>query len=169
MVTIFCASLKAETGVAQARVATPSTCTVQAPHCAMPQPYLVPDRSSCSRRTQSSGVVSLDFDLDHAAIDVELCHSHPLQRPRLGGRGPTRGAGSPAHPGHGSFLPESYQQASARSNAFWRRHVLRGNVTMKRVPGFTRPAISVPDSASHEAANQPQPDAAGGMRGRGLR
>ena len=33
-------------------------CTVHAPHCAIPQPYLVPVNPSCSRNTQSSGVSS---------------------------------------------------------------------------------------------------------------
>src|SRR5216684_3082860 len=46
-----------DTGVAQARVACPSMCTVQAPHDAMPQPNLVPVSLRCSRRTQSSGVL----------------------------------------------------------------------------------------------------------------
>src|SRR5215470_13954009 len=46
-----------DTGVAQARVAWPSMCTVQAPHDAMPQPNLVPVSLRCSRRTQSSGVL----------------------------------------------------------------------------------------------------------------
>src|SRR5580765_3370257 len=44
------------TGAAQERSVSPSTCTVQAPHWAMPQPYLVPVRPRSSRRTQSSGV-----------------------------------------------------------------------------------------------------------------
>src|SRR5207248_8898236 len=44
------------TGVMHDRVARPSRCTVQAPHWAMPQPYLVPVSPSVSRRTQSSGV-----------------------------------------------------------------------------------------------------------------
>ena len=44
-------------GNEQERVATPSTCTVQAPHCAMPQPYLVPVRPTFSRIAQSSGVL----------------------------------------------------------------------------------------------------------------
>src|SRR6202011_815170 len=44
------------TGVMQERVATPSTCTVQAPHSAMPQPNLVPVMPSTSRNTHSSGV-----------------------------------------------------------------------------------------------------------------
>src|SRR5262249_20076364 len=43
--------------VAQARVACPSVCPVQAPHDAMPQPNFVPVSLRCSRRTQSSGVL----------------------------------------------------------------------------------------------------------------
>src|SRR3989449_4656446 len=41
-------------------------CTVQAPHCATPQPYLVPVRPTCSRITHSRGVVgstSTSWDL----------------------------------------------------------------------------------------------------------
>src|SRR4051812_17658087 len=56
MVVIFLPAAS-ETGIEQERVATPSTCTVQAPHCAMPQPYFVPVRPTCSRITHSSGVV----------------------------------------------------------------------------------------------------------------
>src|SRR5688572_14623482 len=56
MVTIFCSGATALTGVAQARVATPSIWTVQEPHCAIPQPYLVPVNPACSRSTQSKGV-----------------------------------------------------------------------------------------------------------------
>ena len=40
----------------QERVATPSMCTVQAPHCAMPQPYFVPVSPMVSRNTHSNGV-----------------------------------------------------------------------------------------------------------------
>src|SRR6185503_4421130 len=36
--------------------AWPSTCTVQAPQAAIPHPYFVPVRPSCSRITHSSGV-----------------------------------------------------------------------------------------------------------------
>src|SRR5215469_11792384 len=46
----------AEVGVTHERTAAPSTCTVQAPHTAMPQPYLVPVRLSDSRRTQRRGI-----------------------------------------------------------------------------------------------------------------
>src|SRR5207244_4424250 len=45
------------TGTEHERIGTPLTCTVQAPHCAMPQPYLVPVRPTCSRMTHSRGVV----------------------------------------------------------------------------------------------------------------
>src|SRR5690349_22788197 len=40
----------------QERIATPSIWTVQAPHCAMPQPYFVPVRPAFSRISQRSGV-----------------------------------------------------------------------------------------------------------------
>ena len=54
MVTCFPATL--ETGSTHVRVAAPSTCTVHAPHCATPQPNLVPVMPRVSRNTQSSGV-----------------------------------------------------------------------------------------------------------------
>src|SRR6516225_1184314 len=44
------------TGVIHERTATPLTCTVQAPHSAMPQPNFVPVMPSTSRNTQRSGV-----------------------------------------------------------------------------------------------------------------
>src|ERR1700736_170888 len=44
------------TGVTQERVTTPSTCTVQAPQRAAPQPNLVPVMPSTSRNTHKSGV-----------------------------------------------------------------------------------------------------------------
>src|SRR5207249_463319 len=40
------------------RTGWPSRCTVQAPHCAMPQPNLVPVSPRTSRSTQSSGMSS---------------------------------------------------------------------------------------------------------------
>src|SRR5262245_32340472 len=43
-------------GVMQERVGSPPTCTVQAPHSAMPQPNFVPVMPSTSRSTQRSGV-----------------------------------------------------------------------------------------------------------------
>src|SRR2546428_14131356 len=55
MVVIFLPTA-ALTGITQERIALPSMCTVQAPHCAMPQPYLVPVRPTCSRIAHSRGV-----------------------------------------------------------------------------------------------------------------
>jgi hypothetical protein len=46
----------AATGVAHERMGSPSTCTVHAPHWAMPQPYFVPVNPRSSRNTQSKGV-----------------------------------------------------------------------------------------------------------------
>src|SRR3981189_777728 len=44
------------TGSRQERTGAPSTCTVQAPHCAMPHPNLVPVSPTISRSTQSRGI-----------------------------------------------------------------------------------------------------------------
>src|SRR5438874_5432999 len=56
MVTILSLALTAESGIEHERCTSPLMCTEHAPHCAMPQPYLVPVRPTCSRITQSSGV-----------------------------------------------------------------------------------------------------------------
>src|SRR5262249_30327740 len=56
---VICLPSAALTGSMQERTALPSTCTVHAPHCAMPQPYLVPVRPTCSRIAHSSGVLGL--------------------------------------------------------------------------------------------------------------
>src|SRR5258708_21771855 len=55
MVVTLCPAAR-DTGATHERTASPSRCTVQAPHCAMPHPYFVPVKPSCSRTTQSSGV-----------------------------------------------------------------------------------------------------------------
>ena len=56
-IVVTSAPATAEIGTAgTSATATPSTWTVHAPHCAMPQPNFVPLRSSASRRTQSSGM-----------------------------------------------------------------------------------------------------------------
>ena len=67
MVVIFLPAT-AEIGVTQERVGWPSTCTVQAPHWAMPQPNLVPVSLSSSRITHNRGVLGaastgVDFPL----------------------------------------------------------------------------------------------------------
>ena len=56
MVVIFSEALIDSAGRTQLRVGAPLISTVQAPHCEMPHPYLVPVRPSCSRMTQSNGV-----------------------------------------------------------------------------------------------------------------
>src|SRR5580692_4142825 len=53
---VICLPAASLTSMPQERIATPSTWTVQAPHCAMPQPYLVPVSPIFSRIAQSSGV-----------------------------------------------------------------------------------------------------------------
>ena len=55
MVVIFAPS-SAPIGTEQERIGMPSICTVQAPHCAIPQPNFVPVRPITSRNTQRSGV-----------------------------------------------------------------------------------------------------------------
>src|SRR5258705_14006297 len=58
MVTILSVGLMVLTGMEQERTTSPFRCTEQAPHCATPQPYLVPVRPTCSRITHRSGVLS---------------------------------------------------------------------------------------------------------------
>src|SRR5271156_5950722 len=58
-------------------MAVPLTCTVQAPHCAIPQPNFVPVKPITSRSTQRSGVsdsmlVCRDAPLTSIVITVAL-------------------------------------------------------------------------------------------------
>src|SRR3977135_820223 len=55
MVTILSVALTLPTGIEHERCTSPLICTEQAPHCATPQPYLVPVRPTCSRMTHKSG------------------------------------------------------------------------------------------------------------------
>src|SRR5262249_58556593 len=56
-IVVICFPSASLTGTHHERIATPSMCTVQAPHWAMPQPYLVPVSPIVSRNTHSSGVL----------------------------------------------------------------------------------------------------------------
>src|SRR4029453_16664819 len=56
MVTILSVGFTADAGIEHERATPPLMCTEHAPHCATPQPYLVPVRPTCSRMTHSSGV-----------------------------------------------------------------------------------------------------------------
>src|SRR5258708_19157143 len=82
-------SRTARTGSMQERTGLPSTCTVQAPQSAMPQPNFVPVMPSTSRKTQSSGVsggASNDFCspliLRVVAIGCLQFSDHPSARDR---------------------------------------------------------------------------------------
>src|SRR6185312_5747372 len=68
----------------QERTASPSTWTVQAPHCAMPQPNFVPVIPSSSRMTQSSGV-SDSTSSEYAFPFTVSAIMEPSLFPRLAG------------------------------------------------------------------------------------
>src|ERR1700722_17738793 len=80
---VICLPTASFTSTPQERIATPSTWTVQAPHCAMPQPYFVPVRPTFSLIAHSSGVsgstsTSKDFPLTtRFAITAPLVLSNP--------------------------------------------------------------------------------------------
>src|SRR5690348_13006345 len=75
---VICLPAASLTVMPQERTATPSTCTVQAPHCAMPQPYLVPVRPTFSRITQSSGVSGSTSTLNDFPLIVRFAIAVPL-------------------------------------------------------------------------------------------
>src|SRR4029434_9098584 len=56
MVTILSVGFTLDTGIEHERATPPLMCTEHAPHCATPQPYLVPVSPTCSRMTHNSGV-----------------------------------------------------------------------------------------------------------------
>src|SRR4029077_7474544 len=62
----------ADTGVTHERTGLPLTGTVQAPHCAAPQPNLVPVRPSSSRTTQISGVSACCSEYASLSLMVNL-------------------------------------------------------------------------------------------------
>src|ERR1700730_3355302 len=75
---VICLPATAATGIEQERVGTPSIWTVQAPHCAMPQPYLVPVMPMVSRNTHSKGVESSTSALwDWPLMDSEIILNPP--------------------------------------------------------------------------------------------
>src|SRR5258705_4199882 len=74
---VILAPLAALTGIEHERTGRPFMWTVQAPHCATPQPYLVPVRPICSRITQSRGVVgstSTSWDLPLIVRRIAFLH-----------------------------------------------------------------------------------------------
>src|SRR5262245_50645050 len=100
------------TGTMQERIAAPLICTVQAPHCAMPQPYLVPVSPSCSRSTQSSGVFGSPSTSWGFPLTVKRTIALPPPsgiRSRLDGSAATLGR----DPGGGNWFCEMPRRSSA--------------------------------------------------------
>src|ERR1043165_8802558 len=85
MVTILSAAFTLPTGIEQERCTSPLMCTEQAPHCATPQPYLVPVRPTCSRMTQRRGVSSSTF----TSRTLPLMFSFAMDRLSLDGVRPS--------------------------------------------------------------------------------
>ena len=75
---VICLPAASLTGTPQERIATPSIWTVQAPHCAMPQPYLVPVSPTFSRIAQSSGVSASTSTLIVLPLIVRLAIAFPF-------------------------------------------------------------------------------------------
>src|ERR1700736_6350851 len=73
-----------DTGATHDRIASPSRWTVQAPHCAMPHPYLVPVRPRFSRKTQSKGVEASTSRFTCCRFKLkEIIETPPLDQYRL--------------------------------------------------------------------------------------
>ncbi len=116
-----------EIGVTQERRVGPSRCTVQAPHWATPQPYLVPVSFSKSRMTHRSGVsgspskvflLSVEGEGDHVGVPHLAPHVGRAgwslvcpERPGCieHGRRPARGQDT-------FLLPEPESTSSSRNN-----------------------------------------------------
>ena len=75
---VICLPAASLTDMPQDRIATPSIWTVQAPHCAMPQPYLVPVSPTFSRIAYSSGVSSSTSTLIDLPLIVRFAIAYPL-------------------------------------------------------------------------------------------
>src|SRR5688572_27485576 len=126
--------------VEQERTACPSTCTVQAPQSAIPQPNLVPVSPTTSRRTQSSGISGATSTVrdapfrvkvmlamfsvrgDRQGVDQTMGGGSRDVKTRRGRRGGWRG-GTPSSQGY--FAPSSQrteigkQAKSAKSARRW--------------------------------------------------
>src|SRR5262249_9688771 len=68
------------TMIEQERAASPSICTVQAPHRARPHPYFVPVRSRKSRIAQRSGISELTSSSTVRLFTVKVCMATFLVR-----------------------------------------------------------------------------------------
>src|SRR2546428_7798070 len=68
----------ADTGTEHERTGSPFRCTVQAPHCAMPQPNLGPFTSSTSRNTHNRGISGSTSTLCFLPLTVSSIMESPL-------------------------------------------------------------------------------------------
>src|ERR1700756_1471044 len=75
---VICLPAASLTAMQQERIATPSIWTVQAPHCAMPQPYLVPVSPTFSLIAQSSGVSGSTSTLTDFPLIVRFAIAIPV-------------------------------------------------------------------------------------------
>src|SRR5689334_18851351 len=109
--------LIALTAMEHERTTSPFRCTEHAPHCATPQPYLVPVRPTCSRMTHRRGVVPstctsrvlpliLSFAMlfssdvpESDSIRVNAGYPRPLPSPSLRDRVGARAAHREVHRG----------------------------------------------------------------------
>jgi len=76
MVVIFLPATL-DMGVTQDRAASPSTCTVQAPHSALPHPNFVPVMFRVSRNTQRSGIWGLTSTVCGLPLSTKLIDMIP--------------------------------------------------------------------------------------------
>src|SRR5687767_8153573 len=81
MVTILSVAFTPPTGMTHERTTSPLKCTEQAPHCAMPHPYFVPVRPTCSRITHSNGVVGSTSMLCDCPLMVRATICPPAHPP----------------------------------------------------------------------------------------
>src|SRR5256885_7673324 len=68
----------ADTGTGHERTGSPFRCTVQAPHCAIPQPNFGPFTSSTSRNTHNSGISGSTSTLCFLPLTVSSIMESPL-------------------------------------------------------------------------------------------
>src|SRR5438876_10163468 len=153
----------AATGSTQVRVATPSRWTVQAPHCAMPQPNLVPVRPRLSRSTQGRGVSGVTFTVSRLPLTVKLMggmKGRPRRKMKTtctGGHAEGRGATLSEHAGRGHLLRRERighrhhvrppTRSVLRHDGRHRRHYRRGHLSHAvdgRVPCRIPPVHSEP-------------------------
>src|SRR5262249_31142563 len=144
-----------ETGTWHERVASPFMCTVHAPHCATPQPYLVPVSPSASRSTQRSGVSAATSAVSRFPFTESVYFMS---------------GAPPAGPRDSSACPAGVgREGAGRSKVramIGRREFLRrlgragtGAVVAGAVPGWARGAMRMAPADAAAAGKHPTPEA----------